>query len=300
MAADPGGGALIAWSDVGPLPTNALAQKISSGGFKQWIPGGAPVHDPFNPYTGNMGSTYIESDGLGGALVTFYKESAAQSFDAYAQRILPTGGRAWGNGILLASGTATQSPVGIVSDGAGGMIVDWIDQQSGFYDIHAQRLNTQGVKQWGAGGSAVTLAPGAQHLATIVPDHQGGAFIAWTDKSVDAGDLRAQYVHSDGTVGNAVLAVPPVTSAAGARIAFARNPVRGEVRIRLRRDRVESGSVELYDVAGRIHASRSLDDLPAGDHELAIASSGALPPGLYFVRMRAGDRVEVARGVVSR
>ena len=258
------------------------------------------MNDPFGPQPSDMGSTYIASDGLGGAFVTFYREAPGLAHDAWAQRILATGARAWGNGILLASANDTQSPVGIVSDGAGGMIVDWIDRQTGFYDIHAQRLNSQGVKQWGASGSAVTLAPGAQHFSAIVPDGKGGAFIAWTDRSADAGDLRVQYVQSDGTVGGVVVGVPPATPTAGARVAFARNPMRGDVRVRLRRDRVESGTLELYDVAGRIQVSRSLDDLPAGDHELAIASSGALPPGLYFVRLRARDRIEVARGVVSR
>jgi galactose oxidase-like protein len=54
--------------------------------------------------------------------------------------------------------------------------------------------------------------------------------------------------------------------------------------------------LELFDVAGRRMLQQELRGDEPGDHVLRIAP-GALPPGVYLVRLRQGARVAIARAV---
>ena len=59
-------------------------------------------------------------------------------------------------------------------------------------------------------------------------------------------------------------------------------------------------TLQLLDLAGRIRASRRLDGLGAGPHDLALDARGSLAPGIYFVRLTQAARVETARTFVLR
>ena len=78
------------------------------------------------------------------------------------------------DGVALPAGGYQASP-NIVSDGAGGAIVIWVD--SG--DIYAQRVNGSGNLLWATGGVAICTAPNTQSYSSIVSDGTGGAIIAW-------------------------------------------------------------------------------------------------------------------------
>lgn len=58
-------------------------------------------------------------------------------------------------------------------------------------------------------------------------------------------------------------------------------------------------TLELYDLAGRQVRELTRGVHTAGRH-LALLDAGAVPPGLYFLRLRAGDRQAVRRVVVMR
>jgi hypothetical protein len=92
----------------------------------------------------------------------------------------------------------------IVSDGAGGAIITWIDYRNVIYDIdvYAQRINSSGVVQWNSNGVAISTAANNQSGHSIVGDGAGGAIIAWKDyrnSSYDS-DVYAQRINSSGVV----------------------------------------------------------------------------------------------------
>src|SRR5689334_7792613 len=59
----------------------------------------------------------------------------------------------------------------IVSDGAGGAIVTWMDSRSGTNnDIYAQRVNAAGAAQWTTDGVALCTAANGQYDPTITSD----------------------------------------------------------------------------------------------------------------------------------
>src|SRR5204863_234844 len=89
----------------------------------------------------------IVSDGVGGAIVTWY-DSRSGNYDIYAQHVLASGAvdGAWpAGGRALCTAAGGQDVPKIVSDGVGGSIVTWEDFRSGSnYDIYAQRVDASG------------------------------------------------------------------------------------------------------------------------------------------------------------
>ena len=96
-----------------------------------------------------------------------------------------------------------------VSDGAGGVIVTWIDGRNGSgYDIYAQRVDGQGETLWAADGIVVCGYAGDQLWPVIAGDGVGGAIIAWQDyRGSDKGNyaqsldvnIYAQRIDASGT-----------------------------------------------------------------------------------------------------
>jgi hypothetical protein len=155
-------------------------------------------------------SPIIVPDGAGGAIVAWQdgRSSVTQS-DIFAQHVLASGAvdGAWpANGIALAVVAGVQDSPAIVSDGAGGAIVTWMDSRSGAsnVDVYAQRVLASGHvdARWPVNGVAVSTAPGPQEFPAIASDGAGGAIITWFDlrSSASSFDIYAQHVMSTGVV----------------------------------------------------------------------------------------------------
>ncbi len=88
----------------------------------------------------------------------------------------------------------------MVSDGAGGAIITWLDNLYGSdSDIYAQHVLASGVVDpaWSAYGCPLNTWPSAQGGLVIVSDGAGGAIVAWQD-----GDdyVRVQHAQASGAV----------------------------------------------------------------------------------------------------
>jgi hypothetical protein len=135
----------------------------------------------------------VVDDGAGGAYVLwehkFPIEILAQHLDTNGQ---PT----WAAGGILVTNpwTGYQASPRAVSDGAGGVIVVWLDGRAGFCDpslmadcnVYGQRLNSSGALLWGSAGAPVATAPNNQGLGgmAIVSDGAGGAIVAFQDDRI--------------------------------------------------------------------------------------------------------------------
>jgi hypothetical protein len=102
------------------------------------------------------------------------------------------------NGAPLSTAVGDQSLPAVIADGAGGAIVAWHDTRSGNLDIYVQRVNTNGVPQWTAGGVALCVVAGDQGYPVIASDGAGGAIVAWHDGRVAEPDIYAQRVNASG------------------------------------------------------------------------------------------------------
>ena len=89
----------------------------------------------------------------------------------------------------------------VVTDGHGGMIAIWEDQNyqdPSSWRVLAQRVDAAGSVRWTPGGVVVCTATGPQSNAQAVPDGAGGFLVAWSDGRNGGNDLFAQRVGANG------------------------------------------------------------------------------------------------------
>ncbi len=113
-----------------------------------------------------------------------------------------------------------QTDPALVSDGAGGMIVAWLDHRGGLrYHIYSQHVLADGTLDpaWPAGDLAVGSAANDQTAPVIASDGAGGAIVAWSaipDGAPSGYDIYALHVLASGVVDPAWPAVGRVVCGA--------------------------------------------------------------------------------------
>jgi subtilisin family serine protease len=138
-------------------------------------------------------------DGAGGAYYVSY-DTIQYHPDMSIQHIDSNGTPLWGtNGMRVSSSTKSKHGPAIISDGFGGAIVLWIeDNNTGDYsddNIRAQRINSAGEFLWGSSGIDITQG-GSAVEPVMIPDGSGGAIVGWY--SVLDYKLYAQRVSASG------------------------------------------------------------------------------------------------------
>jgi len=243
---------------------------------------------------GNQQYPTIVSDGLVGAIVTWQDDrGGVANTDIYAQRVTKDGLVPWTpDGVALCTAASYQYSPTIVSDGAGGAIVTWYDHRSGTnYDIYAQRVNAAGVPQCNVDGVKVCTAAGDQLGPTIVAEGQGGAIVTWRDNRGTDGNIYAQNINGDCTLGGTLVSVPAVPIAASFALSRVEpNPSVGELRVSFSLLDDTPASLEVYDLTGRRLESQELGRLGAGAHIVSLGRGVRWPPGIYEVRLKQGSR----------
>jgi len=150
----------------------------------------------------------VADDGAGGAYVVwehrFPVEVLAQHLNASGQPTWTAGGIP-----LTSPWTGYQAMPRVVSDGAGGIIVVWLDGRAGFCDpsfmaecdIYGQRLDSTGALLWGFSGKPVATAANNQGVdgLAMISDSAGGAIVAFSDSRATEGEtVYAQRIDANG------------------------------------------------------------------------------------------------------
>ena len=197
LTPDGAGGAVGAWSDYrGGATADIYACRITGTGVPQWTSGGVLLCGA----AGDQLLPGIVPVGTGGAIVAWEDHRAALA-DLYARRVDGGGVGRWAsNGTLLCTAVKVdQVYPAVTSDMAGGAIVVWEERFGDQSDIYGQRIDRNGVLQWGASGVPVCAARGFQYGPVIVSDGAGGAIVAWYDnRDGSASDIYAQRLNAAG------------------------------------------------------------------------------------------------------
>lgn len=137
-------------------------------------------------------------DGEGGLFVAWV-DNREELSKIYAQRIGADGTILWAaDGVRICTYPSEQSRAVLTSDGAGGIIVAWQDDDESIVNLYAQRLDADGNLLWPTSGMTICAESGDQIIPAIDADGQGGAVIVWWDKRTDSGDIYAQRIDADG------------------------------------------------------------------------------------------------------
>ena len=178
IVSDGAGGAIVVWRDQRSGSSDIYAQRISSSGTAMWTANGVAVCTAIYGQENHA----VASDGAGGAIVAW--EDWRADGNIYAQRVSAAGATLWdANGIVVCNSPQTQYDPHITTDGEGGAIVAWFDDNGGgLMDIYAQRISASGIPLWDSNGTIVCANSATQYLALPVTDGVGGAIIVWVDR----------------------------------------------------------------------------------------------------------------------
>jgi hypothetical protein len=150
--------------------------------------------------TGNQWDVEIIEDGEGGAIITWADYRTVDG-NIHAQRLSGTGDALWAeDGVRLCNASYNQDRPELVSDGAGGAIIAWVDARSGSdYDLYARRVDSSGDTLWATNGAVVCTSGLYEDSVVMCSDGAGGAIIAWHDgrNTVDY-DVYAQRMDAEG------------------------------------------------------------------------------------------------------
>ncbi len=202
LVTDGAGGVIAVWEDARGASQDIYARRVTGAGAAQWTANGSPVcTDPTTQQ--NMVAV---TDGAGGVIVGWQdaRNNAATQLDLYAQRLSGSGAGQWtANGVVITIKVQNQEHLVMAADGNGGAWCAFRDAVA-FSDgnILVGRLTPQGLRLYGTNGITVCADAADQAYPQLLPDADGGAFVAWQDfrNTTTDGDLYMQRVTVDGGV----------------------------------------------------------------------------------------------------
>ena len=188
------GGLITTWVDYRSADPEPYAQRVNSSGVVQFAADGKVVLADLGVQRGAL----VIPDGSGGTWIA-WSEKSGGDYEVRARRV-DTNGAAVTGSITVCGASGDQWVAGAVADGAGGVVIGWVDERAGDddADVYAQRLNGAGVAQWAADGVVVCNAAGRQGELRMTTDGAGSAIFAWSDFRVGAPDIYAQRLNGSG------------------------------------------------------------------------------------------------------
>lgn len=142
------------------------------------------------------------SDGSGGAIIAWVETPDLNSGQIYAQHISHEGHLLWqASGLPVSAPGQIHTSPRIVSDGNGGAIISWVDNQNGTLKHYIQKISSAGELQWP--GSGVAVCPSASLYITdykLISDGNSGAIVIWDDNREINSRIYAQRISADGSI----------------------------------------------------------------------------------------------------
>ena len=315
LQSDAAGNAFLCWG----RQAGAYVQKVLPDGTLAWGVNGIKAS--------TLRPGGLIPDGRGGAYVALMD---GNTFVVYVQHLLPSGQPApgWGAVGLPVTVTPTvQDYPAICSDGAGGCIVEWLDNRSGADPtspvgfaqqftgsgpvpvelslVRAAATQDQVQLEWYTASSNLSDPKVERRTATSVwaavgiATVDGAGHIRYTDRAVTAGtryDYRLMLADAALSTSSEVWVNVPAAQLALAGLRP--NPAHGTPSVAFTLPSGAPATLELLDLSGRRVALRDVGGLGAGAHLLRLEEAAALAPGLYWLRLAQGARVVQVRGAV--
>ena len=204
VQSDGEGGALFAWHRAPASLFDCHVQRLDATGAELFAHNG--VRCSTKPNRNKIGPTLSYAPTSGEMLVFWNERNAAQSqWGISGQKISPAGARMWGDEgleLLPLDGVVKSEPVSVpFGTGAELFYLDQPHTPLPDARVLALRVDNAGQTLWG--GAPVVLCASLSWKDDLEAsrDAAGGAQLAWEDERVDGGDVLAQNVHPDGTLG---------------------------------------------------------------------------------------------------
>ncbi len=194
IVTDGSGGAIVVWQDSSPTTVwDIKTQRIDASGNILWGDTGVFMCKT----NGVQEFVAVVEDGSGGAICA-WQDARSGNWDIYVQKIDANGNILWTtNGVAITNIAGNQWSVEITTDGSGGAIITWYDNNN---DIYAQRVASNGSVMWTANGVPLCTEAHNQKHPTITSDSVGGAIVVWEDARAGLSDIYAQRIRANGNI----------------------------------------------------------------------------------------------------
>jgi hypothetical protein len=152
---------------------------------------------------------------------------------------------------------------------------------------------------WTPDGVVLCTEPNLQEMPNVCPDGVGGAIVTWRDlRDGFYYDVYAEHVNGTPTP------VGRTPRATALRVLPNHpNPFSDATSIEFVLPLASDVEVKIYDVAGRVVATRRMRAADAGSHTMtfdSMAGGAPLRSGVYFYRVRAGNETVTSKMVIAR
>jgi len=206
--ADGAGGAVFVWYTVGSVG-EVRAQHVMSDGSQAFAQNGALASSDDSQNHFEPDAAY---DAATGDIYALWRETdllTQGQIGVYAQRIDSTGSRQWGDGgmVLVPLSTLDQTEMTALAVPGGGLVAAWSsDDFPNPTPLHAARLDADGNYVWASEVVDFSTEPNDTGRLTGAVSTDGYFAYAWTaGAGTFSGDLHAQNINPDGTLGVPIL-----------------------------------------------------------------------------------------------
>lgn len=201
ICTDGKGGIIILWED-NPSIYNTIikAQRVAKNGLKLWSDTGYVVAS----YGNRQATPRIAYDNNGGCFYSYFSsEISSNDYEIKANRLDSLGNNLWGNGNFVCQQSGNPSDMAVCTTTDNGFIMVWGDPRNAIVsetDLYIQKVNSSGSAIWQTNGIPLCTKRFSQQYQKAMPDNNGGAFVAWTDRRDSiSNDIYLQRVRANGT-----------------------------------------------------------------------------------------------------
>lgn len=277
---------VIVWVDTRNVDWDIYSQKISSDGTSQWTINGNPVCTASHRQWG----VKLATDENGYIIFCWTDERSGTYYEIYAQRVDTTGVFLWDyNGTYISTMAdttveRTRLRLKIVEDKKGGIILAWKDHRYDNWDIYSQRVDMNGVLQWGIEDLPVCTTMEDQYWGPVITtDGSGGAIIAWGDLRGSSNvyvqrviDVEEGIEEDRFTEGTNIFSIFSMTNPCS-------NPV-----IKYSVGKASRISLKVFDITGRL-IETLVDEIQDRGYYTIMYETSTLTSGIYFLNINMED-----------
>lgn len=201
FVSDDNGGAVFGWYGTGPL--QCYAQHVLFDGSEQFAHNGVVASTSVSQLRVSPDVSY---SAVTDEIFLFWRELSSNQSQSgiYGQKFAADGSRQWSDtGRVLVPVDATERTQVRNLQHQDGALAFWVDNLSFGNDrLKAARVDSNGDFVWTPSIIEPSSTPSDKSRLAVASSTDGFAILVWTDDRDDAGDIYAQSVNSDGTLGN--------------------------------------------------------------------------------------------------
>ncbi|MGH7454559.1 MAG: hypothetical protein ACRENG_24610, partial [bacterium] len=195
-ASDGQGGAFVLCRDFRSGSENIVAQRIGGDGKVFLDAAGKALAQGFgSQILGDIAAT------PNGGFVVAWSDNLTGTSRVLTQRYDAKANPQWLTNVSVGSVLGAQAAPKVyvpasANDTRGSTYVVWVDSRN--LDLYAQKIDANGLRQWGLLGVAICKASNAQYNQHIVGDGGDGFLLVWEDKRSGKTDVYGQAVNAAG------------------------------------------------------------------------------------------------------